>query len=103
MTIESSETHWILRLDGGFGMASVAELRARLLEGLASAKAMELDLSQATEIDITVLQLLWAAGNAAAREKRAFVSRATEALSDFARAAGFESFPGVTAPPAVRG
>jgi hypothetical protein len=79
-------------------MASAAELKALLMEGLASPQKIEVDLERAGEIDLTVLQLLWAAHQAGAGradgESRGFVCRAPEALATLARQAGFESFPG---------
>jgi hypothetical protein len=99
MTVENNETHWILRFDGDYGITSAAELKALLLEGLASAKALEMDLACAGEIDIAVLQLLWAAGRAAARENRGFTSRVPEAIAGMARDAGFQSFPGAVEAP----
>jgi ABC-type transporter Mla MlaB component len=95
LTVECNETHWILRLDGDYSLGSAAELKALLLAGLASGNQMEIDLARAGEIDVTVLQLLWAAAREAARESRGFLSRVPESVTALAREAGFESFPGV--------
>jgi hypothetical protein len=75
-------------------MTSADQLKALLTEGLACAKQMQLDLERAGEIDITMLQLLWAAARQAAHENRGFVGRLPEGFAGLARSAGFESFPG---------
>ncbi len=94
MTVECTETQWILRLDGDQNLTSALKLKGLLIEGLASGKELQVDLEKVQEIDITVLQLLFAAGREASRESRGFVSRVPEAVSSAARDAGFESFPG---------
>jgi hypothetical protein len=94
MTVECTETQWILRLDGDQNLTSALKLKGLLIEGLASGKDLQVDLEQVQEIDITVLQLLFAAGREASRESRGFVSRVPETVLSAARDAGFESFPG---------
>jgi anti-anti-sigma regulatory factor len=92
LTVDRDETRWLIRLDGEFNVTSAAELKKLLLEGLASGKELRLDLEGASEIDVTVLQLLWAAGRASA----GVVSGVSEAAAIIARDAGFERFPGKT-------
>jgi ABC-type transporter Mla MlaB component len=98
LTVESNDTQYILRLDGDCTMLSAAELKAALVEGLAAAKDLNkdlrVDLSAAGEIDITGLQLLWAAQRAAELDHRRFVSQAREEILAFTRNAGFEGLPG---------
>jgi hypothetical protein len=92
--VDCTETHWVLRLEGDFNMASSVELKGVLLEGLASGRELELDLLAAGQIDITFLQLLWSAEREAMRAGSGFVSRVSETVAGAARAAGFERFPG---------
>jgi anti-anti-sigma regulatory factor len=94
LTVAHTETHWLLHWEGDFDMTSLAELKEALLEGLASGKALQLDLARAGAIDIAFLQLLWAAECAAARAGCGFVSRVSETAAAVARGAGFERFPG---------
>ena len=94
MTLERDEALWVLRLDGDCLMTVAAELQALLLEWLASARDLCVDLGGAGQIDITILQLLWAAHRAAARDNRGFVSRVPDKFAALAREAGFEGFPG---------
>ncbi len=95
--VDLNETRWLFRLEGDFNMSSAAELKRTLLEGLASGQPLELDLEPAGQIDITFLQLLWSAEQAAARAGLGFVSRVPETFAAVARAAGFDSFPGAQA------
>jgi anti-anti-sigma regulatory factor len=90
ITAEHGETHWLIRLEGECTVTSAAELKSRLLEGLASGKPVRFDLASAEQIDITVLQLLWAA----AQHGAAAVTRVSDAAAVAARDAGFERFPG---------
>ena len=103
MTSERTEAQWVLRLDGDCSMTSTAELKAVLCEGLASAGGLWVDLEAVEQIDLSVLQLLWAAHEMAARQNREFLSRVPEAIMSLARDAGFEDFLGPTseARPAV--
>jgi anti-anti-sigma regulatory factor len=94
LTLERNETHCVVRLEGDCSMTSAAQLKALLLDGLASASELWVDLENVGEIDISVLQLLWAAYRAAARQNREVVSRVPAAIQSLARDAGFESFPG---------
>jgi anti-anti-sigma regulatory factor len=97
-TINRDETRWRVRLEGDLTLASAAALKSLLLEWLASGKDLELDLESAEEIDITSLQLLWAAGREAARAGAGIVSRVSGAVDKAARDAGLEPFPGTTFP-----
>ncbi len=66
------------------------------MEWLASEKDLDLDLAAAEEIDITTMQLLWAAARDAER-KSAGVSCQWSALAvEAIRAAGFDGMPGLT-------
>jgi anti-anti-sigma regulatory factor len=94
LTVDRQEARWVVRLDGDFSVTSAAELKGVLLEGLASGKALHLDLEQVGEIDITVLQLLWAAGRDAARAVVGYSSSVSSAAAGVARNAGLEGFPG---------
>jgi ABC-type transporter Mla MlaB component len=98
VTVEHNETQWVLRLEGDCGMNTAAELKALLLAGLASGRELSIELAKAGEIDVTVLQLLWAAQRAAARQQMAFQTRVPEAVAALARQAGLESFPGQALP-----
>ena len=65
MKVERNEAEWIISLEGDYSMSAAVELKSLLLEGLASTKLLKLDLESASEIDVSLLQLLWAAESAA--------------------------------------
>ena len=93
LTVDRNATHWLIRLEGEVNITAAAELKGLLLEGLASAQQLEVDLERSGEIDVTVLQLVWAAGREAASAGSGFVSRASEAAASLARGLGFDGFP----------
>ena len=97
VTVDRLETHWLIRLEGELTLTSAAELKQLLLEWLASGKGLQLDLEHASEIDITLLQLLWAAGREAARTGAEVGSRVSEAAAAAARVLGFDRFAGAAA------
>ena len=94
VTMERQESQSVIRLEGEFTVTSAAELKDFLLEGLASGKRLLLDLEQAGEIDITLMQLLWAAGREGYRAGIGMAIRVSDAAAAAARDAGFERFPG---------
>ncbi len=98
LTVARNGTRWLIRLEGEVSIASAAELKVLLLEALASAQALELDLEHAGAIDVTLLQLAWAAGRQAAGAGSGFVSRASQAAASFANDLGFDGFPGAAGP-----
>ncbi len=50
-----------VRLDGVLDISDAAELKAVLLEALGRAKPVEVALDGASSLDVTAVQLLWAA------------------------------------------
>jgi anti-anti-sigma regulatory factor len=83
------EDHSILRLEGECTVTLATEMKNLLLEGLASGTELRVDLERAEEIDISILQLLYAAGRAGAK----FSGQPSEAGRMAAREAGFGVFP----------
>jgi anti-anti-sigma regulatory factor len=94
VTMERRETDLLIRLEGAVNVTSAGELKRLILEGFASGRDLQLDLEHVEEIDITVMQLLWAAKREADRSGASMVSRVSEAAAATAREAGFERFPG---------
>jgi ABC-type transporter Mla MlaB component len=93
VTAEDHESHSRIRLEGPLTLTQAAELKERLLAGLTGTKELELDLVRVTEIDIAVLQLLWAAAREAAGNGVAMVCRPSSAVAAAAREAGFPPLP----------
>ncbi|MGD1069823.1 MAG: STAS domain-containing protein [Bryobacteraceae bacterium] len=96
-TLERHADHALIRLEGECTLASAAELKTLLLDGLASGGDLRLDLQGVEEIDITTMQLLWAATREADRVGSGFAIRVSEAAGIAALVAGFETFPGAHA------
>ncbi len=95
VAMERHETHSLIRLEGEVTITSAAELKEALLAGLTAGTDLHLDLERAGKIDVTIMQLLWAAGREADRTGVALVSRVSEAAAATARDAGFERLPGM--------
>jgi anti-anti-sigma regulatory factor len=91
--MERRETDCLIRVEGAVSLASAAELKALLLEGLALGTDIQLDLEQAGAIDIAVMQIFLAAGMEADRLGVKLASNVSEAAAASARDAGFERFP----------
>jgi anti-anti-sigma regulatory factor len=95
VTVDQSEGQFLVRLEGEVTITGAAELKTLLLEGLASGKELRVNLEQATDLDITALQLLCATE----RETRGSASKfllsgsLPEELSAAVIDAGFERFP----------
>jgi anti-anti-sigma regulatory factor len=95
ITFEDSATRCVLRLEGEIGVACSAELKLALIEAISSGKEVELDLAQASDFDVTAVQLLWAASQEAEKAGASFAV-AGDVPANIGRAAGeagFESFP----------
>ncbi len=86
---------YLLRLAGEINVACSAEMKKLLLEGLAAEPELQVDLEHASELDVTVLQLLWAAARAAHASGRRFTvqGRVAGEIAASARDAGFDNFP----------
>ena len=94
-TIEQQADHTLIRLEGECTLASAADLKTLLLEALAFGEDLRLDLRSVQEMDITALQLLWAAAREANRAGSGFAASVPDAIVIAAREAGFEQFPGL--------
>jgi len=92
---EQSGSTCLIRLVGEVTIAQAAELKQMLIQALKEGKEVRLDLEAATEMDITALQLLWAADREAKKTAVGFfiVGHVPEGLSAAAMEAGMEGFP----------
>jgi anti-sigma B factor antagonist len=88
-----NESSWRIRLEGSLTLASAAESRARLLEGLSSGKALELNLEHIAEVDAAGLQLLWCVVREAEEKSVPIACRVSEAVAAAGRDAGFPPLP----------
>lgn len=104
VTFDRTVQPTVIRLEGEIDIAVAAALKTFLLEALASEKETRISMEAATGMDVTAVQLLWAAERQAAASATVLTidGPIPEALSRAVRDAGFERFPFVDAPEAVR-
>lgn len=95
VTLEQDEAVCLVRLEGEVNIASAMEMKKLLLEALGCGKELRVEVEHATDLDVTVLQLLWAAGREARRAGTGFTlaGRIPDEISRAASAAGFDQFP----------
>jgi anti-anti-sigma factor len=95
ITLDQNKGLCLVRLEGEVNISSAAELKKILIEALATRKELHVDLEHASELDITALQLLWAAEREARGSSVGFtlVGDIPEAISATLVGAGFEKFP----------
>lgn len=67
VTLEENDSSCILHLQGEMAISTALELKEDLLHALASQKSLYLKLAEVSEIDVTIMQLLWAATSEASR------------------------------------
>jgi anti-anti-sigma regulatory factor len=90
--VERRDEGNVVRLEGTVDISSAVELKGHLLETLKSGQDLRLDLSAATYLDVTAIQLLWAAQReAGVRGARCFCEgQVPEAVRSSLRDGGFE-------------
>ncbi|MFP5228968.1 MAG: STAS domain-containing protein [Acidobacteriota bacterium] len=84
-----------IRLEGEVDIATAAELKEALVEAVRSHRPTRIALEKATGLDVTALQLLWAAerGNEAEEPLFSLEGSVPETLRAAAGEAGFQTFP----------
>ncbi len=95
MVFEETETGNLLRLDGALDIAGAAELKALLIRALAAGRAVRVSLAAVTYLDVTAVQLLWAAEQKARQAGMEFglAAEAPAAISAALAEAGFAALP----------
>lgn len=95
VTLEQSEKLSLIRLEGAVDIASAADLKKVLLEALESGTEVRVSLEGATDLDVTAVELLWAAEREAGRSSVTFAlaGEAPERVTAALIHAGFEKFP----------
>ena len=94
VTTAQYESYRLIGLEGQVNVASSGELKSMLLDWISSGKSLHLDLERAEAIDLTVLQLLCAAGREALARGVEMTIRSSEAADRAACDAGFAGIPG---------
>ena len=65
ITLKQSKKASVIRLEGAIDIAVAAEFKKRMLEALGSGKEVRVVLDGATDLDVTAVQLIWAARRSA--------------------------------------
>ena len=94
VALEQGEESSTIRLEGAIDIASVGELRTALLTALTSGGELRISLGGATDMDVTVMQLLWAARRMAEASDVRFAiqGQAQERVTAALALAGMEKF-----------
>jgi anti-anti-sigma regulatory factor len=73
VTLKLDKDESALCLDGQIDIASAAELKKALLDALSAGKKLSISLEGVTDLDVTAVQLLWAARREAQSKRIGFV------------------------------
>lgn len=93
IALERGENMVEIALGGSVEIESARELKATLLEALEEKKKLAFSFSPDTELDVTAVQLLWAAGHEATKRGIELEFRNPPArITALVREAGFEPF-----------
>jgi anti-anti-sigma regulatory factor len=95
VTLEQKDALTLFQLEGDIGVGCAAELKELLIEKLKSGSTVYVSLESATGLDITAVQLLWAAVREAKRVgvEFGFKGQTPEAVRCALTEAGIEEFP----------
>ncbi len=95
IALEQCEESSLVRLVGVIDISCAAELKTLLLQALGSGNEVRVSLDQTSYLDVTAIQLLWAATREANRAGARFVLKGEvpEPVSIALCAAGFPEFP----------
>jgi anti-anti-sigma regulatory factor len=85
----------VIRLEGNVDISSAGELKAASLKAIQTGGAVRVVLEGATCLDVTAIEILWAAERAAALQGLSLTleGQLPEAISTALREAGFDGFP----------
>jgi anti-anti-sigma factor len=95
VTLEQNGALTCIQLEGAIDIACAAELKELLMEKLQSGSAVYVSLESTTGLDVTAVQLLWAAAREAQRAgvEFGFKGQTPEGVRRALAAAGIEKFP----------
>jgi len=95
MSWERGDEASVIALEGVVDIASAAELKTILMEALEAGNALRLRIGADAELDVTAIQLLWAAEREAKASGGSLTLEGEAPVTVLAmmRDAGFERFP----------
>ena len=91
-TMERNAGRTLVRLEGDCTLESATELKLLLVAALAGSEEVQLDLEGAGQIDITAMQLIWAAISEGTRTGISVTVTLADPVRKAAQDAGFGSF-----------
>jgi anti-anti-sigma factor len=94
VTLEKHQDQCVLRFQGECKVSAAGEIKQALLEALAAGGDIHLDCQNVDEVDLAIVQLLWAAEREARRKDRPFGCRMSDTVQKCFEEAGFQQFPG---------
>ena len=94
--LREEEKTLVLEMSGELSVADASEMKRQLIEGMSSPKPFEIDASKVCELDIPVLQLLWAVMAEARKRSKKVEWRGAiaQSLENTIREAGLPDFAG---------
>jgi anti-anti-sigma regulatory factor len=94
VVVNKDETRWVVRLEGCIDINCTTGLRRILVEALSSRRELQVDLVHTRYLDVTAVQLLWAAREEARKTGTSWVpaGEVPEDIGSLVRDAGFEGF-----------
>ncbi len=97
IALEQSEESSVIRLDGTINITMAGELKKSLLQALTGGKAVLLSLDKVTDLDVTAMQLLWAARLEAKASGVGFtvIDSVPEPVTSALECAGLEEFAAI--------
>jgi anti-anti-sigma regulatory factor len=95
VTLEQSESLNQIRFEGVIDISCAAELKAHFLDALNCGKRVRVSVEEAHDLDVTALQLLWAAERASKKlgVELSFAGPMPEQISKTLAQAGFDRLP----------
>lgn len=92
---DEDQERFSIGLEAEVDIRCAAELKATLMDAIASRKEVQLDFERATDLDVTAVQLLWAAARAVEQTgvRFAFAGESRETLTRAAREMGLDFSP----------
>lgn len=99
VTLEQSKTQRLIRLEGTIDISCAMELKTLLLTAIGSGREVCVSLEGITKLDVTTVQLLWAAQREARGVGNGFAltGQVPEEISIALGYEGFDEFPVPTA------
>jgi anti-anti-sigma factor len=95
ITLNEEQTRCVVRLQGDVDPADSGQLKRALVEAIAAHKELRVELAEVTDLDVTAVQLLWAAKHAAEQANTQWTAEGIpEPVLLALRETGFGSFLG---------